>query len=88
MNIIEKTKTYVKEHKKACILTGYVVGCVASAGIGYLCGTRITNSKWSAMCNAAAFGEEVVKLTYGPTGDKYVIVLTKAAETVEDVVEI
>lgn len=88
MNIIEKAKKTVKEHKKASILTGYVVGCVASASLGYLCGARITNAKWSEMCNLAAFGDEVVKLTYGPTGDKYNMVLTKVVETVEDVVEI
>lgn len=88
MNIIEKGKTFVKEHKKASVLTGYVVGCVASASLGYMCGVRIANGKWNTVCNMAAFGEEVVKLTYGPTGDKYDMVLTKVVETVEEMAEI
>ncbi len=88
MNIIEKTKTFVKEHKKEFIAIG--VGAVGgvSAGAGYLLGVRATNAKWNDICNLAAFGDEVVKLTYGPTGDKYDMVLTKVVETVEDVVEI
>ena len=85
MNIIEKAKKTVKENKKACILTGYVVGCAASVGIGYICGVRETNARWSHICNLAAFGDEVVKLTYSPTGDKYNVVLTKV---VEEVIEI
>ena len=88
MNIIEKTKTFVKEHKRAVAEVGMVVAVGASAGIGYLCGVRITNSKWNDICNLAAFGDEAVKLTYGLTGDKYNMVLTKVVETVEDVVEI
>ena len=88
MNIMEKTKNVVKEHKKVFIGAGAAVGVIASAGIGYLCGARITNANWSAMCNAAAFGDEIVKITYGPTGDKYNVILTKVVETVEDVVEI
>jgi hypothetical protein len=88
MNIIEKAKVTVKEHKKVFIAAA--VGTVAgvSAGIGYLCGARTTNVKWNDICNLAAFGEEAVKLTYGPTGDKYNMVLTKVVETVEEVVEI
>ena len=88
MNIIEKTKETIREHKKAAIITGYVVGCAASAGIGYICGVRINNGMWSDICNRAAFGDELVKLTYSATGDKYNMVLTKVVETVEDVVEI
>ena len=88
MNIIEKTKETVKEHKKVFIGAGAAVGVIVSAGVGYMCGVRTTNAKWSDICNLAAFGDEVVKLTYGPTGDKYNVVLTKVVETVEDVVEI
>ena len=85
MNIVEKTKKTVKEHKKALIGAGVMVGAIASASIGYLCGVRNTNSRWSDICNLAAFGDEVVKLTYRPTGDKYNVVLTKV---VEEVIEI
>ena len=88
MNIIEKTKNAVKEHKKVFISAGAAVGVIASAGVGYLCGVRTTNAKWNEVCNLAAFGDEVVKLTYGATGDKYNMVLTKVVETVEEVVEI
>jgi hypothetical protein len=88
MNIIEKAKVTVKEHKKAFIGASMAAGAIASAGVGYLCGVRITNGKWNEVCNLAAFGEEAVKLTYGPTGDKYDMVLTKVVETVEEVVEI
>lgn len=86
MNIIEKAKKTVKENKKVIIAAA--VGTVAgvSAGIGYLCGVRATNNRWSDICNLAAFGDEVVKLTYRPTGDKYDMVLTKVVEEV--VVEI
>ena len=88
MNIIEKAKKTVKEHKKEFIAIGAGAAVGLSASIGYLCGALNTNAKWNSVCNLAAFGEEVVKLTYGPTGDKYNMVLTKVVETVEDVVEI
>lgn len=88
MNIIEKTKTFVKEHKKVVTEVGMAVVVGAAGGVGYLLGARDTNSKWSTICNMAAFGDEVVKLTYGPTGDKFNMVLTKVVDTVEDVVEI
>jgi hypothetical protein len=88
MNVIEKVKVTVKEHKKVFIGAGMAAGVIASAGVGYLCGVRTTNTKWNSVCNLAAFGEEVVKVTDGHTGDKYNMVLTKVVETVEDVVEI
>lgn len=88
MNIIEKVKKTVKEHKPIIVDAGVVIAVVASAGVGYLCGVRTTNAKWNEVCNMAAFGEEVVKLTYGPTGDKFNMVLTKVVDTVEEVVEI
>ena len=90
MNIIEKAKVKVaiKEHKKEFIAIGAGAVVGLAAGVGYLCGARVTNAKWNTVCNLAAFGDEVVKLTYGPTGDKYDMVLIKVVETVEDVVEI
>ena len=86
MNIIEKAKKTVKENKKVIIGAGVAVGAIASATVGYLYGVRTTNERWSEICNLAAFGDEVVKLTYRPTGDKYDMVLTKVVEEV--VVEI
>lgn len=86
MNIIEKAKKTVKENKKAIIGASVTMGVIATAGIGYLCGVQATNNRWSEICNLAAFGDEVVKLTYRPTGDKYDMVLTKVVEEV--VVEI
>ena len=88
MKIIEKTKKVVKEHKKALIGAGAAVGAIASASVGYKYGVRTTNAKWGEICSMAAFGDELVKVTCGATGDKYNMILTKVVETVEDVVEI
>lgn len=83
MKIVEKTKEFVKEHKKAFKNTGIIIAGGAVAAGGYLLGVRDTNRSWSNTLNRAAFGDGA-RMTYGPTGDKYLMTLTKVVEEVAE----
>ena len=86
MKIIEKTKEFGKKHKKAIKGVGIAVASTACVGGAYLLGVKNTNVKWSDVCNMAAF-EGGVRLTHGPTGDSYKMILEKVVEEVVEVAE-
>ena len=81
MKIIEKTKEFGKKHKKT--IKGIAMTAVGAACVGgaYLLGAKNTNEKWNNVLNNAAFGGEV-RLTHGPTGDSYKMILEKVVEEV------
>lgn len=81
MKIVEKTKEFGKKHKKA--IKGVAMTAVGAACVGgaYLLGVRNTNAKWGDMCGKAAFGDGC-RVTYGPTGDSYKMILEKVVEEV------
>ena len=81
MKFIEKTKEFGKKHTKT--IKGVAMTAVGAACIGgaYLLGVKNTNAKWSDMCYQAAFGDGG-RVTYGPTGDSYKMILEKVVEEV------
>ena len=81
MKFIEKSKEFGKKHKKTIKGVGIAVASTACIGGAYLLGMKNTNAKWSDMCGKAAFGDGA-RVTYGPTGDSYKMILEKVVEEV------
>ena len=86
MKIIEKTKEFGTKHRK--VIKGIEIAAVSTVCIGgaYLLGVRDANTRFGALCNKAAFGDEV-RLTHRPTGDSYKMILEKVVEEVVEVAE-
>ena len=86
MKFIKKTKEFGKKHKKTIKGVATVAFGAACVGGGYLLGVRTANERFGVLCDMAAFGDGV-RLTHGPTGDSYKMILEKVVEEVVEVAE-